>query len=187
MAKTDPYPMRFDKFLSEVAEMPYKEVGQYIKLMAIYHQRGVISDNIMAKALPSVSALFKKEEDGWHHSGMRATIQRQKEVPMSEEEKSLYEEVLSIAREQFGHERMQGTKAAKSHFRARLREGATLADFKYAIYGICNDEYHKESGFKHATMEFLCRESMLQKWAVNGRALAKENKTKSNLPSERKA
>lgn len=50
------------------------------------------------------------------------------------------------------------------NFKARVKEGFTMEQFKFAIENIKKDSYHKETNYKHITPEFLCRIDKLEKF-----------------------
>ena len=57
--------------------MTDEEVGQYIKLLCIQHQKGHIPDKIMKRYLPAVQDKFIKDEDGlWYNERLEYEIDR---------------------------------------------------------------------------------------------------------------
>lgn len=52
----------------------------------------------------------------------------------------------------------------KRQILARLKEGYTKDDFWKAIVNCSNDTYHKESNYKHFTLEFISRPDKLEKF-----------------------
>lgn len=57
-----------------------------------------------------------------------------------------------------------GEKVFKS-FCARMKEGRTMDEFNLAIKNAAVDEYHKQTGYKHITPEFLTRSDKLDKFS----------------------
>lgn len=57
--------------------MTDEEVGQYIKLLCIQHQKGHIPDKIMKRYLPAVQDKFIQDEDGmWYNERLEYEIDR---------------------------------------------------------------------------------------------------------------
>jgi hypothetical protein len=55
-----------------------------------------------------------------------------------------------------------------------------------ALYGLCNDEWHKENYFKYITPDFLLRADKLEKWANVGKVKYNRSKThKLDLDKEK--
>lgn len=52
----------------------------------------------------------------------------------------------------------------KNRFRARINEGYTAEDFKKALKNIRNDNYHKDTGYKFVTPEFLMRPNIMERF-----------------------
>ena len=66
-----------ESFLVGVMYMTDEEVGQYIKLLCIQHQKGHIPDSIMKRYLPAVQEKFIKDEDGyWYNERLEYEIDR---------------------------------------------------------------------------------------------------------------
>lgn len=54
---------------------------------------------------------------------------------------------------------------AKRQFKARLKEGYTKTDIVQAIINCFNDSYHRETGHKYLTLEFISRADKMEKYA----------------------
>ena len=66
-----------ESFLVGVMYMTDEEVGQYIKLLCIQHQKGHIPDKIMKRYLPAVQDKFVKDDDGlWYNERLDLEIER---------------------------------------------------------------------------------------------------------------
>jgi len=66
-----------ESFLVGVMYMTDEEVGQYIKLLCIQHQKGHIPDKIMKRYLPAVQDKFIKDDDGlWYNERLEYEIDR---------------------------------------------------------------------------------------------------------------
>ena len=68
-----------ESFLVGVMYMTDEEVGQYIKLMCIQHQKGHIPDSIMQRNLPAVQEKFRQDAEGkWYNERLETEIQNRK-------------------------------------------------------------------------------------------------------------
>ena len=66
-----------ESFLVGVMYMTDEEVGQYIKLMCMQHQKGHIPDSVMKRYLPAVQDKFTQDEDGkWYNERLEYEIER---------------------------------------------------------------------------------------------------------------
>lgn len=66
-----------ESFLVGVMYMTDEEVGQYIKLMCIQHQKGHIPDSVMKRNLPAVREKFVQDDDGnWYNERLEFEIER---------------------------------------------------------------------------------------------------------------
>lgn len=54
---------------------------------------------------------------------------------------------------------------AKRQILARLKEGYSKEDFVQAIVNCFNDSYHRETGHKYLTLEFISRADKMEKYA----------------------
>lgn len=57
------------------------------------------------------------------------------------------------------------TDTAKKNFKQRLKEGYLKEDIVKVIDNASNDNFHKESNFKHVTLEFLSRDKIFERYA----------------------
>lgn len=58
----------------------------------------------------------------------------------------------------------RGNRKIEASFNARIKEGYTGKDFVKAIRNILSDPFHKESGFKYLTPEFITRADKLDRY-----------------------
>lgn len=66
-----------ESFLVGVMYMTDEEVGQYIKLLCIQHQKGHIPDDIIQRYLPAVQDKFVKDDEGcWYNKRLELEIER---------------------------------------------------------------------------------------------------------------
>ena len=65
---------------------------------------------------------------------------------------------------------------AERQFKARLKDGYTREDFANAIENLYKDQFHKDSGFKNATPEFITRPDKLEKFLLAGTKPSKSKK-----------
>jgi uncharacterized phage protein (TIGR02220 family) len=59
----------------------------------------------------------------------------------------------------------KGDTKSKRQFHARIKEGWTRTEFELAISNAVNDPYHKDTGYKYLTPEFLTRSDKLDRFA----------------------
>lgn len=57
------------------------------------------------------------------------------------------------------------SKKAKDNFKQRIKEGYTKEDIVKVIDNASNDNFHKESNFKHVTLEFLSRSQIFERYS----------------------
>lgn len=57
------------------------------------------------------------------------------------------------------------SKKAKDNFAQRLKEGYTKEDIVKVIDNASNDNFHKESDYKHVTLEFLSRPLIFERYS----------------------
>ena len=57
------------------------------------------------------------------------------------------------------------SKKAKDNFKQRIKEGYTKEDIVKVIDNASNDNFHKESNFKHVTLEFLSRPQIFERYS----------------------
>lgn len=85
---------------------------------------------------------------------------------MNEEQKAfLYEYVPAFERLTGKTVKKQKTQIAKSafaSFKARLREGYTVAEITQALENACADEHHTQNGLKWITFDFILRPKKLE-------------------------
>ena len=79
-----------------------------------------------------------------------------------------YDAFIKLFNDSFGRS-FKGDTRSKEQFHARLSENWTGDQFKIAMEAIKEDEYHKESKFKHVTPEFITRSTKLEKFYQTGK------------------
>jgi uncharacterized phage protein (TIGR02220 family) len=57
------------------------------------------------------------------------------------------------------------SKKAKDNFTQRIKEGYLKQDIVKVIDNVSNDNFHKESNFKHVTLEFLSRPIIFERYS----------------------
>jgi uncharacterized phage protein (TIGR02220 family) len=57
------------------------------------------------------------------------------------------------------------SKKAKDSFKQRIKEGYKKEDIVKVIDNASNDNFHKESNFKHVTLEFLSRSQIFERYS----------------------
>ena len=177
MAKTDPLPMRMDSFLLEISGWPDSHAGKYIKLIAYYYCNGDIPRSIMSVVPGPVRDKFSENKDGtFYHPKVKAKIKSMKIVDLSPEDQDSLSNITEIAHA-LGIPLATSVKGRKA-FAARIREGIHELAFIAALNAIAEDEYHISQKFKHVTLEFLCRDDKLNKWAAanKGKSIKSEPK-----------
>jgi len=58
----------------------------------------------------------------------------------------------------------RGCEKSKRNFKARIKQGYTLEDFKKAITSVKADKFHIDNDFKYITPEFLTRQDKLDRY-----------------------
>lgn len=58
----------------------------------------------------------------------------------------------------------RGCKKSQSQYRARVKEGYKLEDFKKALTALHQDKYHQEKDYFYATLEFITRSDKLERF-----------------------
>ena len=69
----------------------------------------------------------------------------------------------------------------KSKLKARLREGYTKDDIKNTIINAAKDDYHKETNYKHLTLEYVSRSNTIDRYSV---VATKDDKIKLGLKTD---
>lgn len=90
------------------------------------------------------------------------------EIFVEEQDPSKYKDFLNLFIE-IGNKynrnlKLRGDSKSKRQFTARIREGYSLDDFKKAIIAAHEDDFHKETGYKYITPEFITRADKLAKF-----------------------
>lgn len=57
------------------------------------------------------------------------------------------------------------SKKARDNFIQRLKEGYLKCDIVKVIDNVSNDNFHKETGYKHVTLEFLSRPQIFERYS----------------------
>lgn len=86
-------------------------------------------------------------------------------VSSVDSEKIDWLKLLSIFNEVFGKRCTVVNESVKKSYRARLKSGYTREQIVLAMNNASRDEYHKETNYKHCTLEFFSRANMIDKWA----------------------
>lgn len=183
LAKSDPYPMRLDSFLTEVHGWPDAYSGKYIKLISYYYCNGKIPAVIMEKVPEIVREKFTKDKDGsYYHSRVKATMKRLKDNKLDPLEQGLLDSIFQHSRAVIG-KKIADSKKGRSAFKRRIDEGFTIIDYRAALDAIAVDDYHNETSFKYVTLEYLSREDQLSKWVSASCEVKK--KSSSTSPASR--
>lgn len=78
--------------------------------------------------------------------------------------------------------KLRGDSTSRGAFNQRLKEGYTMEDFRHAIKAAWEDDYHRKTGYKHLTAEYITRPAQMEKWVnVPLRSEARANRPTSSL------
>lgn len=77
----------------------------------------------------------------------------------------LYSEFIELMRKYTGR-KFRGDAPSRKSFATRIKDGYTMADFEAALKNVQIDDFHKGSGYKYITPEFITREDKLTKFMV---------------------
>jgi len=80
-------------------------------------------------------------------------------------EKIDWMKLLELFNSIFGKKCTVVSEAVRRKYNRRLKDGYTKDQIRDAMVNASRDQFHKDSGYKHCTLDFFSRSEMIDKWA----------------------
>lgn len=88
----------------------------------------------------------------------------------------IQEGLTALLNERTGKKTRVYPMKAVRQFKARLKEGYTLADIRNTIINVCTDQFHIDNGFKYVTHDYVTRSATMEKYGFKPEETEKQKK-----------